>query len=114
MGPKLQVLLNRSIIMEVDRNIRLPGKQREFLIKMDFDMEEGIRINDEYYEHPDTLQKGKYIAMQLLQAIRTNNHSMINAMCAYLVKRLPTLAQIAAEENNDTVTIELRFDKPHE
>ena len=73
-------------------------------------MNEGIRFDGKYYEHPDVLLRGTYIAMHLIQAIQTNNRGMINAMCAYLVNRLPGLNQIAAEENNGEVTINLRFD----
>ena len=110
MKPMLEVVVNKTIVMECDRNTRLPGKQREFLDKMDFDMDEGIRFDGKYYEHPDALQRGKYIAMHLIRAIQTNNRGMINAMCAYLVNRLPSLNQIATEENNGEVTINLRFD----
>ena len=112
MRSMLQIYLDKTIVMEYDRNVRLPGKQREFLDKMDFDMDQGIRIDGKCYEYPDALQRGKYIAMRLLQAIQTNNRGMINAMCAYLVNRFPSLNQITAEENNETVTINLHFDEP--
>lgn len=112
MKSMLEVILNKTIVMEYDRNTRLPGKQREFLDKMDFDMDQGIRFDGKSYEHPDALQRGKYTAMQLILAIHTNNRGLINAMCAYLVNRLPSLNQITAEESNDAVTINLRFDEP--
>jgi hypothetical protein len=112
MKPMLEVIVNKTVVMEYDRNVRLPGKQREFLDKMDFDMDQGICFDGKCHVQPDVLQRGKYIAMNLTQAIQTNNRGMINAMCAYLVNRLPSLNQITAEESNGAVTINLRFDEP--
>jgi len=112
MRSTLEILLDKSIIMEYDRNTRLPGKRREFLLKMDYDMDQGIELNDEHYANPDALQRGKYVAMNLIQAIQMNNRSMMNAMCAYLVSRLPTLNRISAEESGEDVTIKLYFDEP--
>jgi len=108
----LEIFLNKTIMMEYDRNTRLPGKQREFLDRMDFDMDEGIYFDGKSYDNPDASQRGKYVAMKLIQALQTNNHGMINAMCAYLVNRLPTLNQVSAEESSGEVTIKLHFDKP--
>lgn len=97
--------------MEYDRNTRLPGKQREFLDKMDFDMDAGIYFDDKRYDKPDTLQRGKYVAIKLIQAVQANNHGMINAMCAYLINRLPELNRVTAEENGEDVAINLIFDE---
>jgi hypothetical protein len=111
MGSALEISLDNSIVMKYDRNTRLPGKQREFLAKMDFDMNEGINLNGKHYVSPDIVQRGQYVAINLIQAIQKNNRSMITAMCAYLVTRLPTLNQVIAEDNDDEVTINLYFDK---
>lgn len=110
MGSTLEISLDNSIVMEYDRHTRLPGKQREFLAKMDFDMDAGIELNGKHYATPDTLLRGQYVAMNLIQAIQMNNRSMITAMCAYLVTRLPTLNQVIAEDNDEEVTIKLYFD----
>jgi hypothetical protein len=107
----LEIQVNKEIVMEYDRNTRLPGKQREFLDKMDFDMDAGIYFDDKRYDNPDTLQRGKYVAMKLIQAFKANNHGMINAMCGYLTNRLPSLLQISLEERGEEVTINLTFDE---
>lgn len=106
----LEVLVNQQKVLEFNRNSRLPGKQREFLDKMDFDMDEGFYIDDKRYDNPDILQRGNYVAIKLLQAIQNNNQGMMNAMCAYLVNRLPGLNQIAIEESGEEVTIKLHFE----
>lgn len=110
MRSMLEILVNKQIVMEYDRNARLPGMQRGFLDKMDLDMDEGIEFNNKHYDNPDTLQRSKYVAMKLLQAIQTNNHGMVNAMCAYLINRLPKLNQISAEKTGEEVEIYLIFD----
>lgn len=111
MKSELEVIINNEIIIKYDRNTRLPGKQREFLDIMDIDMDEGIYLNDKRYTKPDMQQRGKYVAMKLIQAIQANDQGMINAMCAYLANRLPTLNQISAEESASDVTINLNFDE---
>ena len=110
MGSTLEISLDNLIVMEYDRHTRLPGKQREFLAKMDFDMDAGIELNGKHYADPDTLQRGKYVAINLVHAIQMNNRSMMNAMCAYLITRLPTLKQVAAEQNAEEMTVKLNFD----
>ena len=110
MNPMLEVVMNQHIILQYARNTRLPGKQRQFLEKMDSDMNAGFNLGDRYYDYPDLRQKGKYVAMQLAHAIQGNNQGMINAMCAYLVTRLPNLKQVNIDENGEEVTINLHFD----
>ena len=111
MRSRLEILINKKNVMEYDRNTRFPGKQREFLDKMDFDMDAGIYFDNKQYANPDALQRGKYVATKLIQAIQTNNHGMIKAMCAYLINRLPKLNQVTAEECGEEVTINLIFDE---
>jgi len=111
MRSMLEIQVNKKTVMEYDRNTRLPGKQREFLDKMDFDMNAGIYFVDKHYDNPDALQRGKYVAMKLIQAIQTNNHGMMNAMCAYLINRLPELNRLTVEENVEEVAINLIFDE---
>lgn len=106
----LQVLVNQKIVLEYNRNTRLPGKQREFLDKMDFDMDQGFYIDDKRYANPDLIQRGNYVAIKLLKAIQDKNQGMMNAMCAYLVNRLPGLYQIAIKESGEELTIKLHFE----
>ena len=111
MNSALEIILNGKVAIKYPRNTRLPGKQREFLDIMDLDMDEGIYLDDEHYANPDARQRGKYVTMKLIQAIQANDHGMMNAMCAYLINRLPELNQADAEENGKDVAINLIFDK---
>ena len=47
MNPTLEIILNGDTVIEYQRNIRLPGKQREFLDIMDIDMDDGINLDGE-------------------------------------------------------------------
>ncbi|WP_455206955.1 hypothetical protein [Kaarinaea lacus] len=110
MRSTLEILLDSTVVMEFDRHARLPGKQREFLIKMDNDMDQGIELDGKHYPDPDILQRGKYVAVNLVHAIQVKNRSMMIAMCAYLVTHLPTLKQIVAEQTAEIMTIKMNFD----
>ena len=110
MSSMFEILINQQIILKYDRNTRLPGKQRQFFDKMDYDMDAGFNFGNKHYSQPDARQKGKYVAMQLAHAIQNNNQGMINAMCAYLANRLPALNQVNITKHGEEVTINLHFD----
>lgn len=110
MNPALEIMLNGIMVMEYQRNIRLPGKQREFLDIMDIDMDEGINLDGKIISSPNNQQRCHYVAMKLILALKSNNKGMITASCAYLANRQPTLQQIRAEEEGNAVTLELMFE----
>ncbi len=110
MNPTLEIMLNGNTLIEYQRNTRLPGKQREFLDIMDIDMDEGINLDGKIISSPNNQQRCHYVSMKLIQALESNNKGMISATCAYLANRQPTLQQIRAEEEGNTVTLELVFE----
>ena len=89
MNSKLVVVLNGQPVIEYDRSRRLPGHQRQFLDKMDLDMEAGINLAGEQIVSPDMAQRSKYIAMHLVNAILDDNDAKISAMCAWLDQAMP-------------------------
>jgi hypothetical protein len=109
MSNKLVVVLNGQSVIEYDRSIRLPGHQRQFLDKMDMDMDAGIKMNGNSSINPDLGVRAQYIAMHLVQAIINDNEAMIAAMCAYLANRLPDLKKVTAEEQGENISIDLVF-----
>ena len=113
MSSKLVVVINGQAVIEYDRNTRLPGHQREFLDKMDSDMDKGIQLGDEHIPQPDQKARAKYIAMHLINAIVEDNGGMIAAMSAYLANRLPDLKQIKANELQDQFSFDLVFDQEY-
>lgn len=113
MSSKLVVVINGQAVIEYDRNKRLPGHQREFLEKMDMDMQQGIEINGEQIPNPDPKSRAKYVAIHLINAIVNEQDGMIAAACAYLASRLPELKQIKVNEQNEAFSFDLVFDQEY-
>lgn len=111
MNVKLIVALNGQDVIEYDRNVRLPGHQRQFLDKMDLDMDEGVTMNGQFSAKPDLGVRAQYIAMHLVQALLKDNEAMISAMCAYLATRMPDLKKVKADEQGENVSIDLVFNE---
>ena len=109
MSTKLIIVINGQSMIEYDRNTRLPGHQRQFLDKMDVDMDGGLNINGEHFTQPDLKIRAQYIAMHLVQSILNDNEPMIAATCAYLATRIPDLKQVKAVEQGDTISFDLVF-----
>lgn len=110
MNPYLEIILNGEVVIKYPQNTRLPGKQREFLDIMDIDMDAGIELNGYLINQPSIQQRSHYVAMQLIQALKTNNNGLITASCAYLTTRQPTLRKVRANEAKEEITLELEFD----
>ena len=112
MSDKLVIVLNGQAVVEYDRNVRLPGHQRQFLDKMDSDMEQGIELMDEKITQPDHIQRAQFVAMHLGQSLLQEDDAMIAASCAYLANRLPDLKQVKADEQGNMISFHLVFDEP--
>lgn len=110
MKPVLSVIINDQISLEYDRSARLPGKQREFVQKMDDDMDEGIVLEERDIDSPDTMQRGQFVAMTLLQGMEADDEALVGACCAYLSSRLPQLREIRADTDEEGFSMSLRFD----
>ena len=108
---KLVVFLNGVSQIEFDRDQPLPTRQQEYLDRMDVQMDGGITLEEESIAQPDLMQRARFVAMNLVQAVRNGEDSVAAAMCAYLALRLPGLRQIAATEEGDSVLIDLVFDE---
>jgi len=112
MSDKLVIVLNGQAVIEYDRNKRLPGHQRQFLDKMDADMDQGIELMNEKIANPDNVQRAQFVAMHLVQSLLEENDAMIAASSAYLANRLPDLKQVKAHEQGGMVSFHLVFDEP--
>lgn len=110
MKPTLSVRINGEVKLEYDRSARLPGKQRDFVDKMDTDMDEGIVLAGIEISQPDQHQRGQYVAMNLLYGIETSNEALVGACCAYLCHKLPDLKVIEALDDGDRVSMQLVYE----
>lgn len=106
----MAVLLNGTAQIEYNRDISLPGKQREYLDRMDQDMDEGIQLGNQYVENPNQIQRAQFIALHLVQSLLADNEQHIAASCAYLAERLTDLKQVKAVTKPDgAIGIDLVF-----
>lgn len=111
MSEKLHIELNGNSILSYDRNIRLPGHQRQFLDKMDADMMKGVKLAGQVIDEPNPVQKAQFVAIQLLSAIQQDEEGLIAATCAYLANRYPEMLKVVAKETGDQVSMDLVFNE---
>jgi hypothetical protein len=111
MNDKLVILFNGQAVVEYDRTIRLPGHQRQYLDKMDSDMDAGIDLAGEAIAAPDAVQRAKFVAMHLVQSLMEDHDAMIAASCAYLANRLPELKQVKVIQQDEDLMLDLIFDQ---
>jgi len=114
MSLKLTVYINNEAVIEYDRNKPLPGKQRQYLDKMDSDMEQGFQLGEDRIDNPESKDKAKYVAMTLIQSIEADNEPMIVATCAYLALREPGLSEIRAIAEGENMMMDLVYDQGNE
>ena len=110
MSNVMAVLLNGTAQIEYNRDIALPAKQRDYLERMDQDMNEGIQLGEEFLQAPNRIQRAQFIALHLVQSLLADNEQHIAASCAYLADRLPELKQVKAVTKPDgAIGIDLVF-----
>jgi len=114
MNHKLTVYINNESVVEYDRNKRLPGKQREYLDKMDSDMDGGFMLGDEKIETPDNKDRAKFVAMTLIHSLEADNEQMIVACCAYLASRETSLTEVRAMAEGENMMMDLVYDQGKE
>lgn len=111
MSDKLVVLFNGQAVVEYDRNKRLPGHQRQYLDRMDANMDAGIELAGESIDNPDAVQRAKFVAMHMANALMDEHDAMIAAACAYLATRLPELKQVKVVQQGEELMLDLIFDQ---
>lgn len=115
MSESMVVLLNGEALIEYDRTKVLPEKQRQYLDRMDRQMDDGITLGSEKIANPDQQQRAQFVAFTLVNAIQQDNDAVIAAMNSYLAIRYPDLKQIKADTDQDSkrVMFDLIFDQEH-
>jgi hypothetical protein len=113
MNSKLAILLNGVSQLEYDRDKPLPEMQRQYLEEMDERMNGGITLGERHVDQPDQLERAQFVAVYLIDAIKSENEQMAAAMCTYLANRIPDLKQVKVDDHEDDLSIEFVFDQPH-
>lgn len=111
MSQVVAVLVNGKSIIEYDRSKSLTERQQEYLDKMDSQMDLGISLAGQSISRPDTIERARFIASMLIQAIEEDDEPRIAATCSYLAERLPELKQVRANLQGGAHTIDLVFDR---
>lgn len=114
MTDKLVILFNDQPVVEYDRGMRLPGHQRQYLDRMDSDMDQGIELAGQAIAEPDALERAKFVAMHLAQALVDEHDAMIAAACAYLASRLPDLKKLKVMQQGEDLMLDLVFEQETE
>jgi hypothetical protein len=110
----MQVHVNGQPQIDYDRTKPLSDKQQEYLTKMDKGMDAGISLAGEQLKDPDLLQRAKFVAGYLSQALFDDNEQMIAASTAWLAMRLPELKQVKIIQDDEQISIDLVFDETRE
>ena len=115
MSDSMVVLINGEAMFEYDRTKPLAENQRQYLDRMDQQMDDGITLGNEVIAKPDQQQRAQFVALMLLKPIEEDNDAVIAAMNSYLAVRYPDLKQIKADtdQNNNKVMFDLIFDQEH-
>ncbi|MGW8227822.1 MAG: hypothetical protein ACWGOW_02925 [Gammaproteobacteria bacterium] len=114
MSNVMAVLLNGTAQIEYNREIALPARQRDYLARMDQDMDAGIQLGNRYIDMPDQTQRAQFVALHLIQSLLVDNEQHIAASCAYLADRLPDLKQVKAVTKPDgAIGIDLVFSEDY-
>jgi len=100
-------IINDQFVYEFDREMYLEPEQLTFLEKMDTDMDRGVKIQGELIVESDNRQRAVFISMNLIKALQQDNDAAKFVSCAYLVKRMPSLVEVRASDQENTINIEL-------
>lgn len=112
---KLVVVYHGQVMLEFDRGVAVPGKQRQYIEEMDQRMDKGICLGEGDIAEPNPLQRAQFVANSMVTALMEENNNQAIAMCTYLAKRIPDLEQVKAVSQDDgALSIELVFDRSFE
>ncbi|MGD9000087.1 MAG: hypothetical protein PVF75_06710 [Granulosicoccaceae bacterium] len=107
----MTIYYNGEAVLQYDRNKPLTGQQTDSLERMDDKMALGIMLGSEFVIDPDPLQRARFVASQLGQALQSDNEQVIAATCAWLAVRVPELKQVRMTDEADGLMIDLVVDE---
>jgi hypothetical protein len=111
--PSLAVVVNGELKLNYDRDKPLPAHQRAYLDRMDRRMDGGIPVGGETIASPDLGARARFVAAQLVHALRVDDEPLAAATCSYLANRLPDLQQVRIETDGVETHVDLVFDRPY-
>jgi hypothetical protein len=109
----MAILLNGVAQIEFDRSKELSDFQKDYLNNMDAKMDQGIVLADATLNNPDVMERVKFVAGNLLHAIKGDDEASAAAFSSYIGTRMPDLKQVRMTDINDEISIELVFDQEY-
>lgn len=114
MSNLLAVIINGIAQVEYRRDVPLSDKQREYLDRMDQEMDSGFELSGKFYASPAVAERAQFVATQLVQSIQSNNEQRTAATCSYLADRIRELKQIKATlDDNGSMDVNFVFDESY-
>ena len=107
----LRLVVNGVSVLDYRPQARLPGHVRDFLARMDDDMDEGFSLAGRFVKRPDDMQRAYFVAIQLFQSYKANNERLRAASCAWLSRRMPQLREVKVNDSEEQISLELVMDK---
>jgi len=107
------VLINNIPQLEFDRNKSLSPKQLQFLDAMDRELSTQIVMGEEVIPDPDIHQRAQFVAINLVNAIKSGDEGLSAAMCSYLALRVPDLKKVSVDDNGGQIVIDLVFNEDY-
>ncbi len=107
------VLINNVPELEYDRSKALSERQQQFLDVMDRELSAQIVMGEEVIKHPDPHQRAQFVAINLVNALKSGNDGLSAAMCSYLALRIPDLKKVKVDDHGERVVIDLVFDEDY-
>jgi len=107
------VLINNIPELEFDRNKSLTDQQHRFLDIMDKELSNQIVMGEEVINNPDMHQRAQFVAINLVNALKSGDDGLSAAMCSYLALRVPDLKKVKVDDKGEQVVIDLVFDEDY-
>jgi len=96
---------NVGYTIEVDKQDIANGQP--FFSQMDKDMDGGWRMGPEYVHEPDITQRCQIVAERLMLSMEKQNESMVRAMAAYIVWRIPDIRELHVDTTGEPLLTEI-------
>ncbi|MGV6825722.1 MAG: hypothetical protein ACWA5Q_01985 [bacterium] len=107
MANPLSVYIDGTPIIQFDRNKTLTGIQRRSLDQMDQLMDQGINFDGAHIKDPSPLDRTRFVANKLINALLAENDALAAALCAWLGRRVPDLHRVIAVNDDQGMSIDL-------
>lgn len=107
------VLFNDVPELEFDRSKPLPKQQEHFLDVMDKELSTQLVMGDEVITNPDLHERAQFVAINLVNALKSGDDGLAAAMCSYLALRVPDLKKVNVKDSEGQVVIDLVFDEDY-